>query len=105
MFKYVLFFVILAVPLQVASQEQQESEAEESERVATSVRPTSIRFSPPSPWLLGFPGWEIAQTKKVGGLSVATHAGDLRVFFKANVGGGRTGRRFQKGLGLLGEIT
>ena len=64
MFKYVLFFVIVAVPLQVASQEQQESEAEESERVATSVRPTSIRFSPPSPWLLGFPGWEIAQTKK-----------------------------------------
>ena len=64
MFKYVLFFVILAVPLQVASQEQQESDAEESERVATSVRPISIRFSPPSPWLLGFPGWEVALTKK-----------------------------------------
>ena len=64
MFKFVLFFVILAAPLQVASQEQQESEADEPERVATSVRSTSIRFSPPSPWLLGFPGWQVAQTKK-----------------------------------------
>lgn len=64
MFRYVLFFVILAVPLQVAAQEQQESKAEEPERVATSVRPTSIRFSPPSHWLLGFPGWEVAQTKE-----------------------------------------
>lgn len=64
MFKCVLFFVVLVVPLQVASQEQQASEAVEPERVATSVRPTSIRFSPPSPWLLGFPGWEVAQTKK-----------------------------------------
>ena len=30
----------------------------------TSTEPVSIRFSPPSPWLLGFPGWKIAQTEE-----------------------------------------
>ena len=52
MLKYVLCLGILAIPLHVVAQEQ----------VVTSTRPVPIRFSPPSPWLLGFPGWEVAQT-------------------------------------------
>ena len=52
MLKYVLCLALVLIPLQAAAQEQ----------VVTSTGSVPIRFSPPSPWLLGFPGWEVAQT-------------------------------------------
>ena len=52
MLKYALCLVLVLIPLQAAAQEQ----------VVTSTGSVPIRFSPPSPWLLGFPGWEVAQT-------------------------------------------
>ena len=52
--KYVLSCVVLVLPLVAVAQEQ----------VVTPTRSVSIRVSPPSPWLLGFPGWKVGQTRQ-----------------------------------------
>ena len=55
MWRYVLCLVVLAIaPLQVMAQPPEE---------VVSVRPVPIRFSPPTPWLLGLPGWQVAHTE------------------------------------------
>lgn len=54
MLKHILCLVALAIPLQLTAQE----------RVAKSTGSVAIRFSPPSPWLLGLPGWEVARTEE-----------------------------------------
>ena len=53
--KYVLCFASLMMPHHLALAAEQQV-----------VKPTGsvpIRFSPPSPWLLGFPGWKVAETE------------------------------------------
>ena len=51
--KYLLCCLVLVLPLVAVAQQ----------RVVTPIRSVPIRFSPPTPWLLGFPGWEVAQTR------------------------------------------
>lgn len=53
MLKYIVCIVAVVIPLPVSAQEQ----------IVTPTRRVSIRSSPPSPWLLGFPGWKVAQTE------------------------------------------
>lgn len=52
MLKYAICLVVLVIPLQSTAQE----------RVVTPTGSVPIRFSPPSHWLLGLPGWKIAET-------------------------------------------
>ena len=52
MLRYVVCLVVLAISLQSAAQE----------RVVTPTGTVPIRFSPPSNWLLGLPGWKVAET-------------------------------------------
>lgn len=54
MLKYVLCFAALVIPFDVAAQQQ----------VVTPKGNVPIRVSPPSPLLLGFAGWEVAQTER-----------------------------------------
>ena len=52
MLKYAIYLIVLVIPLQSTAQE----------RVVTPTGSVPIRFSPPSHWLLGLPGWKIAET-------------------------------------------
>ena len=52
MLKYAICLAALAIPLQLTAQE----------RVVTPTGSVPIRFSPPSHWLLGLPGWKVAET-------------------------------------------
>ena len=55
MWRYALCLVVLlGAPLQVMTQEPE----------VVSVRSVPIRFSPPTPWLLGLPGWSVAHTEE-----------------------------------------
>ena len=51
--KLVLCFVALLIPIGVAAQEQ----------IVTPKQRVAIRSSPPSPWLLGFPGPKVAEAE------------------------------------------
>ncbi|MCY4557895.1 MAG: hypothetical protein OXF79_16320 [Chloroflexi bacterium] len=51
----------LAAALQQVEEEQQEPEVERPQ-IVTSGNSVPIRISPPTPLLLGFPGWEVSQT-------------------------------------------
>lgn len=53
-----LLCAALVIPLYVLAQELPPQEAP----VAAPVSVVPIRSSPPSVWLFGFPGWEIAET-------------------------------------------
>lgn len=50
---YVMCFATLVVPIHAAAEEQ----------VVTPRHSVPIRVSPPSPWLLGLPGWQVARAK------------------------------------------
>ena len=68
MLKNVLCLVVLVfAPLQVAAQPpqpNQQPKPQPNQQIVSSKHSVPIRFSPPTPWLLGLPGWEVAQTQK-----------------------------------------
>ena len=70
MLKHALCLAVLVLaPLHVAAQPPQETtpnpppqETTPNPQIVRSTDSVPIRNSPPTPWLLGFPGWEVART-------------------------------------------